>query len=332
LTIHAPARRVTAADVARSLGVSRATVGFVLNDTPGQTISEATKQRVLAEAARLGYRPHKAAQALAGGRSRIIMMVLPDWPMDHRLQRYLAETAAALEKAGYLLVTHTHRPGADARPMWESLSPEVVMGFAPFTDAELESMHANGITKIIPDPEAPLSTAGKDPASVAGVRMQLEHLASIGHSRLGYAAPEDPRLAQFAQVRVDAARAATARLGLGEPSVRTVDYRDGTADDAVREWLTDGVTAVVAYNDDVAAMVISGALRAGRNVPADLAVIGYDDSPIAAIFVPSISTIHIDDTGLWRQLADLALHEADGRPFPDVDYGFTAELIHREST
>jgi DNA-binding LacI/PurR family transcriptional regulator len=70
-------KRVTAADVARSLGLSRATVGFVLNDTPGQTIPAATRDRVLAEAKRLGYRANTAAQALASGRSRIILLVPP---------------------------------------------------------------------------------------------------------------------------------------------------------------------------------------------------------------------------------------------------------------
>jgi len=54
-------RRVTAADITAAAGVARATVGFVLNNTPGQIISEGTRQRVLAEAARLGYRPHRAA-------------------------------------------------------------------------------------------------------------------------------------------------------------------------------------------------------------------------------------------------------------------------------
>lgn len=60
-------RRATAADIARAVGVSRATVGYVLNDTPGQTISQATRERVLESARRLGYRPRAAAQALASG-------------------------------------------------------------------------------------------------------------------------------------------------------------------------------------------------------------------------------------------------------------------------
>src|SRR5690625_354370 len=84
-------KRVTAADVARALGLSRATVGFVLNNTPGQTIPEQTRRRVLAEAERLGYRPHTAARALASGRSHIVLVVLPDWPIDYSLRRHLEE-------------------------------------------------------------------------------------------------------------------------------------------------------------------------------------------------------------------------------------------------
>ena len=94
------AKRVTAADVARSLGLSRATVGFVLNDTPGQTIPPATRERVLAEASRLGYRPHSAARALASGRSHIVLLVLPDWPLDFTLRRNIEEASLALDANG----------------------------------------------------------------------------------------------------------------------------------------------------------------------------------------------------------------------------------------
>src|ERR1700754_4834591 len=84
-------RRVTAADVARVAGVSRATVGFVLNRTPGQTISASTRERVLEASVRLGYRPNSAAQALASGRSRVILFVLPDWPIEYRFRSFLDE-------------------------------------------------------------------------------------------------------------------------------------------------------------------------------------------------------------------------------------------------
>ena len=116
-------KRVTAADVARSLGLSRATVGFVLNDTPGQTIPEATRERVLAEAKRLGYRANTAARALASGRSRIILLVLPDWPLDYSMRTHLDEASLALDEAGYSLVTTTPHPGGQAQPLWETLRP-----------------------------------------------------------------------------------------------------------------------------------------------------------------------------------------------------------------
>ncbi|HWU48134.1 MAG TPA: LacI family DNA-binding transcriptional regulator, partial [Humibacter sp.] len=93
MTNTASERRVTAADIAREVGVSRATVGFVLNSTPGQTISEATRDKVIDAAQRLGYRPHLAAKALASGRSRIILLVLPDWPMEYSMRRVVEEAS-----------------------------------------------------------------------------------------------------------------------------------------------------------------------------------------------------------------------------------------------
>jgi DNA-binding LacI/PurR family transcriptional regulator len=74
-------RRVTSADVARVAGVSRATVSYVLNDTPHQTISAATRTRVFEAASSLGYAPSAAARALRTGRSDVVLCLLPDWPI-----------------------------------------------------------------------------------------------------------------------------------------------------------------------------------------------------------------------------------------------------------
>src|SRR3954447_11730402 len=78
-------RRVTATDVAREAGVSQATVSYVLNDTPGQTIPEQTRQRVRAAMDRLAYTPHAAARALRRGHSDTVLFVLPDWPLGASL-------------------------------------------------------------------------------------------------------------------------------------------------------------------------------------------------------------------------------------------------------
>lgn len=325
------AKRVTAADVARSLGISRATVGFVLNDTPGQTISEQTRQRVVAEAERLGYRPHRAAQDLRRGSSRVILAVLPSWPMEFRMREYLEEAALVLDEAGYSLAIYARPAVGHARPMWELLNPEVVMGLGPFGDSELASMRACGITKIIPDFGRPVRLDELAPFT-AGADLQVRHLWDLGHRKLGFASSPEPRLSPIVEAQLRVAQRTAGQLGLGPLDARAIDYQDGSAAAAVRGWRGAAVTGVVAWNDDAAATVVSAAVRAGVSVPAELSVIGHDDIPLATTFLPSISTVRFDAVGLGHQVAALALHVADGRPLPRQDWDPAATVIAREST
>lgn len=323
-------RRVTAADVARSLGISRATVGFVLNDTPGTRISAATRDRVVAEAERLGYRPHRAAQDLRRGRSRIILLALPDWPVEYSMRVHLEEASLALDEAGYTLVTSTRHETRRATPLWEILNPDVVMGFAPFSAEEIASMRDCGITRIVPDPadETPIDDA---PVITAGPRLQVEYLHGLGHRRLAFAAAADPRISPLVHARLQAAARQAEHLGVDPLDVRQVDHRTKSAAEAVRAWHESGVTGVVAYNDDIAATVVGAAIRTGLAIPDDMAVIGHDDSPIAAMFVPSITSVRLDQVGLGRYFAELALHTAEDHPAPTIlDIG--ASVTERDST
>ncbi|GAA3383489.1 LacI family DNA-binding transcriptional regulator [Cryptosporangium minutisporangium] len=328
---EAAPKRVTAADIAREIGVSRATVGFVLNNTPGQTISEATRQRVLDAATRLGYRPHSAARALASGRSQLVLLVLPDWPIEFSMRLYLEEAYRVLEDAGYALVTATRHAGTGTRPLWESLNPDVVVGFHPFDADDVASMRASGVGVIFPDPALP-----GDPGDIGtfaeGPRLQALHLHELGHRRLGFAAAPDLRVAALTEERARLAQDAARALDLPPLRVKTVDHRDGSARRAVEEWRAAGVTGVVAYNDDVAAEVVGAAVRAGVSVPAELAVIGHDDTPIASVFVPTLSSVRVDHAAAGRLVAHLALHQADGRPLPAPLEPLDAVVVAREST
>ncbi|MGW4125708.1 LacI family DNA-binding transcriptional regulator [Nocardia sp. NPDC004711] len=319
-------QRVTASDVARSLGLSRATVGFVLNNTPGQTISEKTRKRVLAEADRLGYRPNRAAQALRRGRSHLILLVLPDWPRESAMGEFLDELATVLDEAGYSLVTDTRRTGDNkARPLWESLAPDVVIGLANFGPAQLDSLHASGVGQIL------TGALGDSESATAGTRVQVRYLHSRGHRRLAFAAPRDERLGDLAQARIAAAQAEAAALGLEPLDVAAVEQADGSADQAVRNWRDAGVTGVVAYNDISAAVVVGAAVRAGIGVPAPLAVIGHDDTRLADTFVPSLSSVRMDAVALGRQVAELALHAAGHLPVPPDPVSPEFTVVRRES-
>ncbi|MEU4160872.1 LacI family DNA-binding transcriptional regulator [Actinoplanes sp. NPDC026670] len=321
-------RRVTASDIAQAVGVSRATVGFVLNNTPGQKISDGTRERVMAAAARLGYRPHRAAQTLARGNSRIVLFVMPDWPLEHNMRRYLDEAAHVLDEAGYSMIAYTRHPGDRSRPLWESLDADVAVGFPAFDADTVASLRAAGVTNIYPDPSgsAPL------PGITAGTKLQVEHLFEIGHRRLAFAAVPDPRLAALNEQRLTAARQAAEQLGLGEVGACTVDHRDGSAVAAVEAWHDAGVTGVVAYNDDVAAAVAGAALRAGLAIPGDISIVGHDDSPLAALFVPALTSVRMNSAGLGRFVAQQALHLAEGRPAPQAVADVRVNLVARESS
>lgn len=320
------AKRVTAADVARSLGLSRATVGFVLNDTPGQTISQATRERVLAEAKRLGYRANTAARALASGRSRIVLLVLPDWPMDHNLRTNLEEASLALDEAGYSLVTMTPHRSGRAQPLWETLSPDVVMGMLPFSDEQLDGIRASGAICISPSAlDAPRLEFAEGP------RLQVEHLIERGCRRLAFAGSPDARLAGLVGERRSlAAQTLHDTTGDGFAAVEELD--GANASSVISRWLALGVDGVVAYNDDVAARVVGVAIRAGIRVPEQLAVIGHDDTPLAELFVPTLSSVRVDTAGLGRYLAALALSAVNGTPMPEVGPESRARLVPRETT
>ncbi len=331
MTTHPPRadKRVTAADVARSLGLSRATVGFVLNNTPGQTISEATRQRVLAEAARLGYRPHTAARALASGRSRIVLLVLPDWPLEHSMRTNIDEASLTLDRAGYSLVTTTPHPDGQAVPLWQSLSPDVVLSMTPLSDERYREIAASGAAVLVPGRGGTDTDADRRFAD--GPRVQVEHLLERGRRVIAFAGPSDARLAELARQRRELAdRTLRDRTGAGLACAAEVD--EGNVAALVADWAGRGVDGVVAYNDDVAALVLAAALRQGIAVPERIAIVGHDDAPLARLLVPSLSSIRVDSAGLGRYLALLALSAAEGGEPPSAGPSAEVQLVAREST
>ncbi|APU15661.1 transcriptional regulator [Actinoalloteichus fjordicus] len=323
-------RRVTATDVAAEAGVSRATVGFVLNRTSSQSISAATAKRVLAAAERLGYQPHNGARALRSGHSRIVLIVLPNLPVGHALRELLEAATVRLADAGYQLVVH-HRPPESAAPLWSVLMPEMVVGFEPFSAAEMLSMRRAGVERILPaEGDRPVATFW--PAA-QGVALQIRHLTALGHRRVGCALPAEPRLAARAAQRETVLRQACVVNGLPEPRIALIDPDLESATTAMRSWLCeDRVTAVCGYDDELAAAVVSAALRQGLRVPADLSVVGFDDTPVARLLVPSLTTVAIDNQAFGRYVAEIALGALNGLPADSFPLPDAVRLTVRESS
>ncbi len=170
--------RPTSADVAREAGVSRATVSYVLNDTPHQAIPEPTRERVRAAAARLGYAPSAAARALRLGRTAVVLVVLPDWPVGHNLARLVEHLSAAL--AGQRLTVVTHQRSAGAQPLaevWRAITPAAVVGVEAFDPADEAAIRAAGIQVAVAMLDGRRRGALALPQQQVG-RVQVERLAA----------------------------------------------------------------------------------------------------------------------------------------------------------
>lgn len=295
---QSPVKRATASDVAQLAGVSRATVGYVLNRTPGQTISDETSRRVRAAAEELNYRPHRYAQVLASGSSDIVLVVLPTWISAHAFGDAVESGARELAEHGLSLITQV-RQSDEVSPIWQSVEPLVFATFNPLTSDQIDAMHAVGIKHVLP-------LSANLPGAMDGVRMQFEHLFSLGHQVLGFAATTDPRGREISVARTTFFSELAQAHG-AQSFVEEVTLGDDSADHAVDRWLARGVSAVAAFNDETAAAVVRAVSRRGLSVPEDLSVIGHDDSPLAGLMIPSLSTISVDAVLFGKRLADLIL-------------------------
>jgi DNA-binding LacI/PurR family transcriptional regulator len=328
------ARRPTSVDVAREAGLSRATVSYVLNGVSSQRIPEATRQRVLDAAARLNYQPSSAARALRSGRSDLVLMLLPDWPIGQQLGGSLRAISDALAARGLTFVTHPR--AAHDRPLtdlWRSITPSIVITYEPLDLADRAAVLAAGSRDMV----LLLSAAdGLDGGLMASPqqrigRLQVEHLASRGHVRLGYAMPDDDRLRSFAEPRLEGVRQGCAEFELDEPEIRTVPLDASGAAEALSTW-DKSVTAVCAYNDDVGLAILAGARRIGRRVPDDLAVVGVDNTLAGALADPSLTSIVTDQVAVSAYIADAVVAAIADQPMPQPLPGTVVDVVARASS
>lgn len=315
-------RRVTHDDVAKASGVSRATVSYVLNDTAGRTISDATRALVLQNARRLGHIPYAPARTLRLGRSNIVLALVRDFAIGYVSNYVLKGLDLALAERGYVVLAH--RWDRDLRPiaeLWGLVSPALVvaMGGLSVSDGEV----IEGSTKL-------LRVQGSVPHRMAG-RMQAEYLIGTGRTRLGFAFPADPTLELIASERLAGVQDACRDAGLDEPAVRAIDSGDpATVFAALDAWGAEdlAVSAVAAHNDELALLVCEALRSRGLRPGADLGVIGIDNTPISRI---SLTTIEIDVAAWSAWVVESALAAIDDQPAPAFDDREFLRLIVRDS-
>jgi len=303
-------RRPTSRDVAAAAGVSRATVGFVLNRTPSQTISEPTRRAVLDAARRLGYVPSAAARTLRSGRSRLVLLLTPPWVRTETLSDFTRTVTEELAALGYVTVTHV--TAGSAHPVLAAMTPAAVVSLAPLDpddEAHLAAQHVPYVPAYLGDyPGNPrtLTIAQQDIGAA-----QARHLLERGYTRLVFVQPAESGYAgrtdgRWAGVR-DAAGTAVPRLVVGDDLPAHV-----------RTWAADDERVGVCAFDDGTALPVLAALRdAGVDVPGRVGVVGVDDSSAARHTHPPLTSVRLDLATQAHDLARRVAAAVEGEPAPD---------------
>lgn len=328
-------RPVSLKTLAEHLGLSPATISVVLNDVPGRSIPQPTRDRIKAAAKKLNYQPSLLARSLRSRQTHTIGILVPELGEGYHTQ-VLSGIGDQLVQEGYFYFTahHRHKPelveeyarlligrGAESLilvdTMFDHSFPVPAVGVAAHR-------HIPGVTNVILD-------QGK------AAELALEHLYKLGHRSIAFMRGQP--FSSDSEDRWRSIERAAKRLNLKIDKSLVVQLdRDLTTPElgypVVQQLLSGGkrFTALFSFND----MAAIGAIRALRDaqlrVPEDVSVMGFDDVHAAAFMTPSLTTIRQPLEDMGRTAARIALSRIRGEKEYGDEVAVEPALIVREST
>ena len=325
------------AEVARHVGVSEATVSRVLNSRPG--VSESTRQAVLTALDVLGYeRPTQ----LRGERARLVGLVLPE--LQNPIFPAVADVVGgALAQRGFTPVLCTRTAGGVTEAGYiDLLFEQQVSGvvFAGGLYAQADAPHSHYTRLAERSVPVVLVNAAVDWLAFPRVSCDdilagdqaVEHLISLGHTKIGLLLGPSDHLPSGR--KLEGARLAAARHGLDVPDEwiahAIFSLEGGQA--AGTELLGRGVTAMVCASDPLALGAIQAARRQGLGVPADISIVGYDDSALMRYTDPPLTTVRQPIEAMGRAAVDRLVSQLEGQRDGPRELLFAPELVVRSST
>ncbi|PSJ36995.1 LacI family DNA-binding transcriptional regulator [Allosphingosinicella deserti] len=335
-----PKGAATIHDVARQAGVSSMTVSRVINGE--KSVRPATRARVDDAIRALNFAPNPAARTLAGG-SVVRIGLLCSIPNAAYLSEFLVGALERCSQVNAQLIVKRYMPGEDLDAAADMLIDARLDGAIlppPVCDAELlvARLRAARVALIATGsmrPSNTLASIGID--DFAAAQSMTRHLVRLGHRRIGFITGRPEHASS--SLRLDGYRTAMREAGLtvDERLIAggTFTYHSGL-DAAERLLAADPQpTAIFASNDDMAAAAVAVAHRRGLDVPADLSVCGFDDTPLATTIWPELTTIRQPVSTMSEEavtmLTDLIREQREGGQQEPPHRLLDFELIRRQS-
>jgi LacI family transcriptional regulator len=298
-------------DVAAAAGVSIKTVSRVLNREPN--VREETRIRVQAAVEKLNYAPSSSARSLASNRSYLIALLYNN-PSANYLMEIMGGVLTACQSENYNMVNcpldvDEERLLASFNSLISRSRPDGLVLTPPLTDspALLDRLEEFGIPYASISPKEAVRI-GADMNETRAAMEMVEHLASLGHRRIGHIVGHTAHGAS--EWRLNGYRQGLAKAGLRFDPELVVpgefSFESGMKGAEKLLSLGKRPTAIFAANDDMAAGVIRVALERNLRVPEDVSVCGFDDTPMSQQIFPSLTTVHQPSHDMGR-LATLEL-------------------------
>ncbi len=335
-------RRPTSHDVARLAGVSRTTVSFVLNNVPGVSISEATRQRVQEAARQLNYHPDSAGRKLASGKACAMGLVLRQNPEQVFADAFLVQVVLGVEQAAaqqgfHVLLKPVAPDDKDgyARLIQENHVDGIILSGPRQDDEEILHLHSQGVPIVLMGQLPGSHIPYVDIDAVAGAATAVRHLTENGHRQIGLIT-NAPLSYTSAQQRRQGYLQALSESGLtpDETLIRQGNYTPASGYEAMQALLarTPLPTAVFVASDVVAMGAIQAIKQAGMRIPEDIAVVGFDDIPLAAYYDPPLTTIRLPAFGLGWAAGERLARLIQGESLRRQELLLETQLIVRASS
>ncbi len=332
----------TIKDIARACNVSTATVSYVINGK--NTLLPETRERVLRKMREMNYHPSAVARGLTNKRMNTLGVLFDNVGSEIAIWHpytsgILQGIVAASAEAGYsvTLFTELWRNAELSLPKLRDQRTDGIIVVAPPADTDiLPSLRSAGLKVVTVSSEStPYGMPSVDVDNAAGIRLAVQHLRTLGHTRIAFLGGELNMFSAAARLVAFQTALQTAEISVPPEYLLASSYQNSAvADKEARRLLSLPVppTAVVAGNDQIAIAAMNAARDLGISIPAQLSVVGFDDIPDAALMQPALTTIKQPLVEVGKAATRRLLRMLSGEPVPSECLLIEPRLVVRATT